>query len=160
MNRSIFKLLLFQLQDRELVTLPYTSRVAQELRNQDLSLTKYFSKYNQVETPLLNFNYNSDIEKLRTKCNNNEIHFSMVNNFYLPNDLLKVRFVSDHNNCPFHETETTDCLFFHCSLWNFWSYRSDYKPNTKLTLFTRENIVFMDTEETKWDLLLNNLIHF
>lgn len=74
--------------------------------------------------------------------------------------MMKVRFVSDHNNCPFHETETTDCLFFHCSLWNFWSYRSDYKPNTKLTLFIRESIVFMDTEETKWDLLLNNLIHF
>lgn len=46
------------------------------------------------------------------------------------------------------------------TLWNLWSYRSDYKPNTKLTLFTRENIVFMDTEETKWDLVLNNLIHF
>lgn len=72
------------------MTLPYTSRVAQELRNQDLSSTKYFSKYNQVETPLLNFNYNSDIEKLRTEYDNNEIHFSMVNNIYLPNDESEV----------------------------------------------------------------------
>lgn len=78
------------MQDRELVTLPYTSRVAQELRNQDLSSTKYFSKYNKVETPLLNFNYNSDIEKLRTEYDNNEIHFSMVNNIYLPNDESEV----------------------------------------------------------------------
>lgn len=68
----------------------------------------------------------------------------MTNNIYLSTDLLKVRFVTDHKNCAFY----------------FWGYRSDYKPNSKLTLFTREDIVFMDTKQTKWDLVLNNLIHF
>lgn len=140
------------------MTLPHISRVAQKLRNQNLSSTKYFFKYNQVETQLLNFNYRQ--KKFRTKYNHNEIHFSMMNNIHLSNDLLKVRFVTDHNDCPFREREAIDCLFFRCSFWNLWSYRSDYKPNTKSTLFTRENIVFMATEETKWDLVLNSLIHF
>ena len=69
-----------------------------------------------------------------------------MNNIYPSNELLKMRFGIDHNNCAFCETEieTTDHLFFHCIYsGTLWEDLQDWlSTKIQLTPLKRENVVF------------------
>jgi len=86
-----------------------------------------------------------------------------MNNIYPSNELLKMRFGIDHNNCAFCETEieTTDHLFFHCIYsGTLWEDLQDWlSTKIQLTPLARENVVFgVNLIDSKCDLIVNNLI--
>lgn len=93
-----------------------------------------------------------DIKKWRTNYitylvspKTREVHFKILNNIYPSNELLRLRFNVNHNNCCFcdNEIETTDHLFFHCVYSaTFWEDLQDWL-STKILYSSQEKILYL-----------------